>query len=373
MVKKLILIGFLLTLLIGIPLALFVLQNQTQPTIGAAPLTKFSFDGPTQVDLNQTFQEKIAVDPTGGTTPNQISFVKFTFTYDSNFLDKASAQPVTIDSTYTVLEQPTVNCSANICTVTATLSVGQNTSAIIKTKTNIATMNFISKANTDAASPTQLAWVSGQNQALSVGSADQPAENVYNGGVPLSINIGASAAGPSGTPTPTSTLLPGPSGTGTGGTGTGTGGTGTGAGTGGSLSVTCTSLTPDKTTGNSPLAVTFTTIGSSTTDSISKIDINYGDGAADTVASGSGIGTGNVNNQITHTYASNGTFNAQATLTTTGGATSDPSTCKTTINVGVSPTPIAKLPPTGPGQTILLIGGAGLALSVVGGLVLLGL
>jgi len=370
MIKRLVLLGFLLTLIIGIPLALFVLQNQTQPTTKAAAVTKFSFDGPTSVNLNQTFDEKLAVDPGGG---NQVSFVKFTFTFDNTKLDKVGTQPVAIDSTYTVLEQPQVNCTNNICTVTATISVGQNQNAIIKTKTDIATIHFVSKANTDPGSPTQLTFANGQNQALSVGTSDQPAENVFQEGLPFSITIGQQqAVVPSTvvTPTPTTSVV-GPGNTGNPSTTGSSGGSGTSGA--GNLTVTCTSFTPSVASGNVPLNVTFTTVGQSTTDSIARIDLTYGDGTSDSVASGSGVGTGNINNQISHNYTRSGSFTAQAILTTAGGAVSNPSTCRTIINAGVSPTPIGKLPPTGPGETLIFAGIGGTVLTIVGTLLMLAL
>ena len=374
MIKKLILLGFGLVLLIGLPLAIFVLQNQTTTQSGAAPVTKFSFNGPSSASAGGTLDENLVVDP-GGT--NQVSFVKFTFTYDPAFLDKA-ATPVTIDTTkYTILEQPTVNCTT-LCTVTGTISVGTNQNAIIKSTTSIAVVHLIAKANTDA-SGTQLLFVSGQNQALSTGASDQAAENVFLSGTPKTITIGVSptnGTNPTDTPTPgdtgapTDTIAPTDSGGGGGASG---GGGGTG-GTGGAV-VSCTNFTADVASGNSPLTVTFTTVGTSATDTISQIALTYGDGATDTVASGSGIGTGDINNQISHTYSSNGIFTANATLTTAGGSTSDPTTCKQTITVGAiaSPTPVQKLPPTGPGETLMLVGIMGILMTFAGFAVLAGI
>ncbi|HSD99077.1 MAG TPA: cohesin domain-containing protein [Patescibacteria group bacterium] len=371
MIKKLILLGFGLTLLIGLPLAIFVLQNQSQTTTssGAAPVTKFTFEGPTSVTNGQNFDENISVDPAG---QNQVSFVKFTFTYDSSKLDK-QATPITIDTTkYTVLDQPDISCAGNICTVTRTISVGSNQNAIIKTKTPIATIHFVAKSTTDA-NGTQLAFVAGQNQALSTGSADQAAENVFQTGVPATIVINDATTNGTGTDI-TPTESPTPTGTSTGTTGGSSGGSS--GESAGSLSVSCTSFTADKTSGNPPLVVTFTTVGSSTTDSISQIDFNYGDGSTDIVASGSGIGTGDINNQISHTYSGNGAFHAYAVLTTAGGATSDSTTCTQTITVGavaqVSASPTG-LPPTGPGETFVLIGIAGAVLTAVGLVVIAGL
>ena len=76
-----------------------------------------------------------------------------------------------------------------------------------------------------------------------------------------------------------------------------------------------------------------------------------------------------------HTYSSNGAFTASAVLTTTGGASSDPATCKQTITVGsgATPTPPGKLPPTGPGQTFLLIGVTGAVVTILGAIVLFAL
>lgn len=366
MIKKLILLGFGLALLIGLPLTIFILQTQTQPTTKAAPVTKFSFSGPTSVNLSQNFDENLVVDPSG---QNQVSFVKFTFTFDPTYLATISATPVAIDqSKYTILEGPTITC-ATLCTVTATISVGSNQSAIIKSPTTVATIHFTALANTPVSGGTQLLFVAGQNQALSVSTADQAAENVFQSGTPQTITIGGqsgSGGGPTDTPAPgqgTPTDTPAP--------GTTTGGGGTG-GTGGTT-VACTSFTVDKASGNPPLQSTFTTVGSSANDTITQLVVTYGDGSSDTVTSGSGIGTGSVNNQITHTYSSNGTFTASASLTTAGGATSDPTTCKLTITVGngissASATPMVngKLPSTGPGDTFMIVGGAGAVISILG-------
>ncbi len=367
--------GFGLTLLIGLPLAIFVLQNQTQPSSQAAAVTKFSFNAPPNVSVGQPFDVPITVDPGG---QNQVSFVKFTFTYDPTKLSTATV-PITYDTTvYTQLDGPNPTCTSTLCTITRTYSVGSNQSAIIKSLTTIATAHFIANANTDPSTPTQLAFVDGQNQALSVATTDQAAENVFQSGLSASITIGNTGTG--GSPTPTDSTTPTPTDsttpTPTGGSGGGSGGSGTS-----NLSVSCDSFTADNTSGNPPLTVTFTTVGSSSTDSIANIAINYGDGNVDQVATGSGIGTGNINNQISHTYSTNGVYTATATLTTAGGATSNPSSCTQTITIGATASSSQsgglvqnnKLPATGPGQTILLIGAAGAVLSVVGMLLIGGL
>lgn len=364
MVKKLILLGLGLTLLVGLPLAIFVLQNQTQTKSGAEAKTTFSFGVPqAPVAVGDKLDIPLFVDPQG---VNAVSFVKVTFTYDGSKLDKASI-PITLASGYTKLEDAQVTCNdSNICQGSFTLSAGNSTDLIIKNRTTIATLHLIAKANTDAGSPTKLVFVSGGNQALSTGLGDQAAENVFQSGVPGSITIGnqTSGGGGEGTPTPTPTS----SGGGSGGSGGGSGGSG---GSAGDVSVTCSSLTASPTSGNPPLPVTFTTVGNATNDSITKMTINYGDGLVDTVASGSGIGTGNVNAQTTHSYDRNGTFTTTATLTTSTGKVSNPASCSQTITVGNGAK--GNLPPTGPGQTILLIGAAGAVLTIAGVLLIAGL
>lgn len=360
MIKKLILLGFGLVLLIGLPLVLYLLQQQTQPTSKAAAVTVFSFDGPSSVNSGQALALNLNVDPGG---QNQVSFVKFTFSYDSNALNPATNFISINTSTYTVLASPDPVCNGNQCTVTRTISVGTNQNAIIKSKTSIATVNFTATNN---ANSTQLSFVDNQNQALSVGSADQPAENVFQSGTPFPITISTTAS--TGGTTPTITTTPAPPATSNPPSG--------GGAPASTISVGCTSFIAQPTSGNPPLATTFTTVASSSNDTIAQLAINYGDGSTDTIASGSGIGTGSLNNQITHTYSNNGVFTAQATVTTSGGATNPSGTCKTTVTVGSAAATLAgggKLPPTGPGQTIMFVGVAGAILSVLGGLIFLGL
>lgn len=365
MIKKLILLGFGLALLVGLPLAIFVMQNQTQPKSNAAPSTKFTFDVPSSpVQVGQQFDVPISVDPGG---QNQVSFVKVTFTYDGNKLDKSATEPITIDGNkYTKLESPQISCTSdtNTCKGSFTISVGTNQDALIKSKTAIAMLHLIAKANTDPGTPTQLTFVKDQNQALSVAQADQAAENVFLAGDPASITIGSGVNGGGGgtpAPTPGNTGTPAPTGTGI----SGSSGSSSTGGTSGSTSVSCSSLSANPTSGNPPLAVTFTGVGTSSNDSITKITFNYGDGLVDQIASGSGIGTGSINAQQAHTYNTNGTYTATITLTTSSGAVSNPTACSQTIKVGQ----IAKntgLPPTGPGKTILYVGVAGVVLTILG-------
>lgn len=385
MIKKLILLGFALVLLVGLPLTLFVLQNQTKPQSSAAASTQFSFSLPSgSLAVGQSFNADVIVDPGG---QNQVSFVKVTFTYDGNKIDKASNSPVTIDtSKYTILEQPAVNCdSSNLCQVSFTISVGNTTSNIIKTATDVAKVALIAKVVTDPGTTTDLKFVTGQNQALSVATSDQPAENVFQSGKDGSLTIQNqtnSGGGTTDSTTPTPDTTTGSSGSGsstTTDTGTGSGGSGgTGSTAADTTTTSCSDFTADVNAGSAPLTVTFSATGTTPTDTIAKVTFNYGDGLVDDVATGSGIGTNTATTQISHTYQSNGTYTASAVFTTAGGNASSSTDCTQKITVGStvnanSQSTKGGLPNTGPGETLLFVGAAGAILTILGGAIVLGL
>lgn len=381
MIKKLILLGFALVLLVGLPLTLFVLQNQTKPQSSAAASTQFSFSLPSgSLAVGQSFNADVIVDPGG---QNQVSFVKVTFTYDGNKIDKASSTPVTIDTTkYTILEQPAVNCdSSNLCQVSFTISVGNTTSNIIKTATDVAKVALIAKTVTDPGTTTDLKFVSGQNQALSVATSDQPAENVFQSGKNGSLTIQNQTqtdSGSGGTTTDTTTPTPDTTGDTTGTSdASGSGSGGSGGTTASTTTVSCSDFTADVNAGSAPLTVTFSATGSTPTDTIAKVTFNYGDGLVDDVATGSGIGTNTATTQISHTYQTNGTYTASAVFTTAGGDANGSTDCTQKITVGSTfnannQSTKGGLPNTGPGETLLFVGAAGAILTILGAAVVVG-
>jgi len=231
----------------------------------------------------------------------------------------------------------------------------------------IASVNFQGTAVTDT---TSISFGNG-TQVLSLASADQPSENVLATSTPATITV----AGPTTQSTPPAEINP--------------------PGGGGDMMATpsatpttnqnplCTSLIADNVSSESaPFTVMFTANGNDPDGTINKVTYNFGDGSVQEATSSGGLGTNTVNPQVSYTYQTNGLFTANATFTDDKGGISDPTTCSLTISVGpaalsATPTqpPVAmkKLLPTGPGQILMIVGAAGVAVMVIGGVLLFGL
>lgn len=392
--KRFIIIGFILVLLIAAPLAAYFLINQnTNNQSHANPASSLLFETlPDPIVVGQPFKATVDVNPSSNGTSNSVSFVKLTVSYDGSKL-KADNSSLVPDTAFPVtLEGPTNTCNGTSCTITATLSIGPDPSKAISSQAPVATITFTPLSATDANAPVTLDFVSGQNQILSLATSDQPAENVFTRGIPASVTIVTSDS-LSGTPEPTSgespTDTPAP--------------TSGGGGGGGSTNQppVCTNLTVTQDASDSTgMTYKLEAKGTDSDGTISKITFNFGDGNVQDVTSGDTIGSNSVDETTSHAYSSNGTFTASALMTDDQGAISTTSTCKQTITIGSgnsggnastptdTPAPIAqagtptptnipanpqKIPPTGPGQTILAIGLAGGALVGVGLVLLIGL
>lgn len=378
--RRLLLLGFVIILLIAIPLTVFIIKQQTKPTKAAAATRLEFVIPPDPITVGQKFTLDIKVDPGN---VNVISFVKLVISYNKTKLKGLDIKKN--DSVFGVkLEGPTLDqCpTANTCNMIIAMAIDPNSGQPIRDVATIASATFQALASTDAG-PTIVAFDNG-TQVLSLATTDSPSENVLipSGSTPASITINALPTGtPSPTGNPTDTPIPSPTGT------TGGGGGTSPSPAGGNKAPACTSLAADVSSGNPPLAVNFTVAGSDSDGTVNKISFNFGDGAVQDLTSGGGIGTASISTSSAHTYSVNGTFTATATLTDDQGSTSNPATCSQTITVGsgggttatatptpasVTPTP-STLPPTGPGQIVVGAGLAGVVLSVLGGLLIFGL
>ena len=388
--KKMLFLGFVVVLLIAIPLSVFMVQKQQETRSRAAPLTTISFSPvTTTATVGGTLKFDIMLNP----GPNQVSFVKIVVNYDPAKL--AQAQIKENASVFpSVLENPAPDEANTPATATMSLSVGADPAKIItgSTAIKIASITFKPKNSTDPSTPTLVSFTSG-TQALSIGSADATGENVIQQSslIPASVTILASSA-PLGTP------VPSPS-----------------DGASKNTVPVCSALNPDRaTTGKAPFSITFTANGTDSDGTIQKATFNFGDGAIKDVAQGGSLGTNSVNVQIAHTYNNAGSFKTTATLTDDKGGVSDPTACSQNITVTSSetgggpivptpsvtgnipittptfqpsPTPdstsvIVKvpevtvpptkggvnLPPTGPADIFFKWGGAAAAVSIIGGL-----
>lgn len=330
--KKLLLLGFVVVLMVVIPLTVYLVQQQQKLKVGAQAASTLSFtvtpgSSSTISKSTDAASFDVMLDP----STNQVSFVKLVINYDSTKLSVKDFTPNTADFP-TILQQPDKGTGK----ASVTLSVGDNPNKIItgSPARKVATISFNALA-TATAGTTQISFdqtPSSGTQILSIGTGDQFNENVLANATPTTVTIAQGAVG-------------------------GTTTTGTSA-------ASCTALNADKgTTGTAPYPVTLTAIGSATgTATITKVTFNFGDGPAQDITTGGGIGTNSVNVQNPHTYNNAGTFVATATFTDNAGGVSPVGACTKTFTLTAassSPTPT----PTPSGST----GGGGTGTSGSGG------
>lgn len=378
--KKFLLIGIAVVLLAAIPLTVYFLQQNQETRSRAQKATTLYFAATGQTTAATTIQKKVGetipVDIVMDPGSNQVSFVKMSISYDPTKLstDSAGIQPnaATFPS---VLEGP-VYTEGNI---TVTLSIGADPTKVVQIPSKIATINFKGVAETSS-TPTQVKFIDGQTQVLSIATADDPSENVLASTKPVSIGLTAGdtpTTSTSPTQQPTVAATPGP--------------------TVANAAPTCTSLNLDRTpSGPAPLALTFTANGRDANGTISKVTFNFGDGPVQDITQSGGIGTNSVSVPVAHTYNNPGTFQASAVITDNQGSISG-NTCTQTITVtakaapppatggNTNPPPAAAAPTTPPAagvppvatptlgspgasDTILKVGVIGTILSIVGAL-----
>lgn len=399
--KNLFLIGFVVVLLVGIPLTLYLLQQQSEVRSRAQKSTNIDFNptssqtAPIQKQVGDSIPLDIMIDP----GQNLVSFVKLEIQYDPTILATASANTFVpnTDAFPGQMEGPIYAPGK----IDLTLSVGPDPTKAIQQVTKAGTITFKAIANTPSGTPT-LVTFSSNTQVLSIGSTDQFSENVLSSANPATIVIGGAVISPttglSQIPTalpsptisqmpstmPTETPLPtatppevstipeetptlAPSGTSTG-----------------AQPPVCSNLSVDRaTTGNAPFSITFTANGNDPDGTISNVTFNFGDGQTSQVTSAGGIGTNSVNVQIAHTYNNAGSYQATAVLTDSNNLQSSPSaSCQQDITVqngtptggviavsgSASATPT--IGATGSTGTVLGIAGVAAAFIIGGGLLL---
>lgn len=389
--KKMLLIGFVVVLLVGIPLTVYLLQQQQEvrTRAEASTIVTFTPDSTSAAPIKKNVGEEIPLDINVDPGKNLVSFVKLEINYDPDILATGSANAFQANTTAfpSVLEGPVYTPGK----IAVTLSVGPDPTKAIQQKVKAATITFTALKNTPPGTPTLVSY-SSNTQVLSIGSNDQASENVLSTATPATIEVGGAVAPtdqpiPSGTiaptvplptdqplptdaPLPTETPIATPT---TGPIGSGTP----------NEPPTCSSLVVDRaSSGPAPFSITFTANGSDTNDNISKVTFNFGDGQQSEVTTGGGIGTPSVNTQASFTYNNPGTYQATAILTDGSNGVSLPNdNCKQLItvteasgsaqqpntgggNVTLTPTMV----PTGVTETAMGIGAAVMMLIVGGAL-----
>ena len=365
--KKFLLVGFVIVLLIAIPLTIYLVSQQQKTTKSSVPATNLSFSpGSKSVELGENATFDINIDP--GT--NSVSFVKLLISYDATKLaiDGAGFAPNT-GVFSSVIQKPVYGPG----TVSVTLSIGANAPPVTKPAI-IGTLTLKSIAATETVG-TQLTF-GNQTQVLSVGATDQFNENVLSTSSPATVNITQVVTSP--TPTPTLTLTPAVQSTQSATPSSNEISLATPASA--AEAPICSSFTADRAlTGIVPFNVNFTMIGTSSATML-KATFNFGDGQVTELTQADGIGTTSLNSLTSHVYNTGGTFSAFGTITDVNGAISQVGTCTLILTINPSSTQsatqitpvVSPLPPTGP-NNIVVIGIIGLFIVMIGTVLLLAL
>ena len=371
--KKLFLFGFIVVLLVAIPLTVYLAQQQQKTKSNAEKSTILSLveSGKTNKDITTTVGQNINLDVMVNPGNNFVSYVKLTISYDPTKIATASPGIVANSDTVSIFEGPTYGPSQ----VSITLATGGDQTKVIQTATKIATITFNTLTPTETA-PTQVGFGS-DAEVLSTAPSDTSKENVLSTTNPAAITITGETTTTTNAGT-TTTTVPGETTTTT---------------TLPNQSPICSSLVLDReATGAAPLAINFTANGNDTDGTISKVTFNFGDGTVNDVTTGGGIGTQIVNVQANHIYNNSGTFSATAIITDSQSGASATTNCSQVISVTaasgdspVQPTvaplptatptiaPIPTIAPTGPGDAIMTIGALGAIFTIIGAILLFAL
>ena len=396
--KKLLLVGFIIVILIAIPITIFLVKQQQETRSKAAPSTTISLlpSSTAQTPLQKNNGDTVNLDVVVNPGTNVLTFVRLEILYPPDKLATGPATPretafAEVPGVRSLLEGPVYSNGK----ILVTLSVGADPFKVIqatsdKPTTKIATLTFRTIDGTGD-TPTEVTFGS-TTQALNGRPPEGAGENVLSTTNSSFIQV----AGPvtnttTSTPTPTtsqttsitpsvtSTLTPTIAAQGTPiptATASPTVTIAAGTSTPNTAPV-CSALNVNpSTTGAAPFSITFTASGTDADGTISKVTFSYGDGQVDNITQGGGIGNNSVNAAAAHTYQSAGSYTASAVLTDNKGGVSG-SNCTQAITVTASsgssgssqPAPtkaVASLPATGPGNTILTAGGIVGILTAIG-------
>lgn len=386
--KKIAIIGFVIALLISIPVLVYFIGFNQENRSRAEKSTTLSFvpESTTDSPINKAVNEEISLDIMVNPGTNLVSFIKLDIQYDDTKLATAEADTFkAYEAAFPVTLEGPVYSPGKIA---VTLSVGSDPTKAIQTLTKAATIKLKAIDNTGT-TPTSVTY-GNATEILSLGSNDEATENVLQNVLPAYIIIGTSSITPTDsltpTATPTATIQPTittvPTAVPTTVPTTGP----TSPVTTNQLPV-CTALNLDRnTTGTAPYAVTFTAVGNDPDGTISRVILNYGDGPVETVTETGGIGSNSISVQRSHTYNNTGTYTASATLVDNSNGYSDQNSCKTTITVqaaggggggtgdgntgggGLTTFPTATMANTGPGDVFIGAGAIAVMMIVIGGL-----
>jgi len=381
--KKILAISFVFALLVAIPLTVFFIQQEqkTKSLADSATTLSLALLTPTSNPITPGTNVTLAVNINPGSI-RQVSFIKFTITYDPSELSRATGTnlvvtPWTINGktiTPTRLQGPTYDAING--KMSMTISVQGVPRDVISAPTQIASVTF---DTSKLAGSTIVNIDKDKSQVLSISSSDQFNENVLNNTVPVTISTALPTATltPTGTitPTPTTTLTPTTTITPTTIQQTTTTVI---QQTIAAIGPLCTSLIANPSTrGTTPYTVNLTANGQDNNATISGVIFNFGDGQTKNVTGSAIMGTNFIRVTQPHIYNDPGSYIATTVLTDTSGYVSSIGNCKITIRANneviptITSTPLEKVQ-SGP-KDLITIGSIGAVITVIGAVLLLAL
>ncbi|MBU2632482.1 hypothetical protein KKG52_02090 [Patescibacteria group bacterium] len=356
--KKLLLLGFIVVMLLAIPVTIYLVQKQQETRTRAEAATVISL---TPAATSSTVGAEITLDISADPGTNQLNWIRLVINYDETKVSTAAAGLEPNAALFPRITGPTYEPGK----ITVELATGMSPENIIQTKTTIATLHLTALQPTDGV-VTNVTFGRGveETEARSVAETDLPGgtEDVLQSAIPAAITI-------EGVVETTTTTIPEVTTT-TSTTTTSTTTTTTTIPEVINELPVCTDFSSDISNGSAPLTVTFSAEGTDSDGSITKVTFNFGDSSVQDITQTTGIGTGTVSAQIAHTYNNGGTFTSTAVITDDASEQSDPSTCSLTIDVEGTPevtnTPTPTIAAPGPGDVFIAAGTIGAILSIIG-------
>lgn len=360
--KKILLIGFVIALLVAIPLVIYFFNQQQAVQTSSVPSTTLAFTPSSEsVNLGEDVSFDVNVDPGS----NSVSFVKALISYDATKLATGASGFVPNTTDFPSIIQGPIYGPG---TISITISIGA-TGTPVQKLTRLGTLTLKAIAPTDSA-PSQITF-GNQTQVLSIGATDQFNENVLSTTTPATISI-ISSTTPTPIPTevPVTTLTPTPADV-QSGTGSSSDELSLASPADAAEAPVCSSFTADRAlSGTVPYNVNFTLIGT-TSATVVKATFNFGDGTVTDLTQADGIGLTSVNALTSHIYNTAGTFSAFGTLTDADGVVSQVGTCTLILTINASGSAVSDtsvlpspLPPTGPSQ-LITIGAIGIIITLI--------
>lgn len=320
--KKLLLLGFIIVLLVAIPVTVYLVGLQQKTKTSAEAATTLSLlPTPLSKNVGDSVSFDVYVDPSN---INQISYVTLVMSYDSTKL-------ATMEGTFAVSQWPSADGSSftpsipigpeyTPGTIHVEMSVGGSAQNVLKTRTKIATFTFKAIAQTEENVPTQVTFAN-QSQLLSLGGTggtDEVGSNLISNTSPGSVNIKSTQA----------------------------------------AEPVCVDMTLDKAaSGKTPYTLKFTATGKDSDGNVSGIKIDFGDGEDVSPGEGDagveGYGTPIATASASHAYDTAGTYTATATIT--DDQDKQKTGCSKTITItqaDENPTETPTLTPTPTGTTL---------------------